>query len=251
MIISHRHHFILVKTRKTAGSSVELALSPYLGAGDLATPLRPEEEHMRHVEAGVRVARPFFLTRYGFPWRLKTHSPLWHAHDYLGRRQQRYRVISLCRNPWDKTVSHFFWSCRDLGVKSLPFDQQRRLFKAYVCEKGPRRWYSRMVGRIPPKALDGNFSLYQLGGVPRVDFVLRYETLAQDLRALGGWLGLSSSPTLEGLAAKSGVRPLNKRHWTDFYDPTTRALVETWSQGEIHFYGYDFYGEQPVRGGLI
>jgi hypothetical protein len=47
------------------------------------------------------------------------------------------------------------------------------------------------------------------------------------------------------------VRPLNKRHWTDFYDPTTRALVETWSRGEINFYGYDFHGEQPVRGGLI
>lgn len=251
MIISDRHRFILVKTRKTAGSSVELALSPHLGPGDLATPLRPEEEELRTIAPGVRIARPLFLTRYGYPWRIKTHSPLWHAHDYLGRRQHSYRVISLCRNPWDKTVSHFFWSCREQGVKNLAFDQQRRLFREYVRRKGPRRWPSRLVGRIPAKALDGNYTLYQLQGRPRVDFVLRFEALADDLRALGHWLGLSPLPSLEGLAAKTGVRPPNRRHWTEFYDASTRQLVERWSRGEINLYGYDFHGEQPVRGGLL
>jgi hypothetical protein len=251
LIISHLKTFILVKTRKTAGSSVELALSPYLGPGDLATPLRPEEEEMRTVAAGVRIAKPLFLTRYGYPWQIKSHSPLWHAHDYLRPSHCSYRVISLCRNPWDKTVSHFFWSCREQGVKSLPFDQQRHLFQEYVRRKGPRRWPSRMVGRIPPKALDGNYSLYQHQGRPRVDFVLRFESLAQDLHALGDWLGLSPGPSLDGLAAKAGVRPQNRRHWTDFYDPGTRQLVETWSRGEINFYGYDFRGSQPVRGGLL
>lgn len=251
MIISESHRFILVKTRKTAGSSVELALSPYLGPGDLVTPLRPEEEAMRKVEPGVRIDRPFFLTRYGYPWRIKTHSPLWHAHDYLGRSHHHYRVISLCRNPWDKTVSHFFWSCREQGVTSLDFDQQRHLFKAYVRNKGPRRWYSRLIGRIPPKALDGNYSLYQLQGRSRVDFVVRFEFLADDLRTLGEWLGLGPTLSLEGLAAKTGVRPQNRRHWTEFYDASTRQLVETWSRGEIDLYGYDFHGNQPVHGGLL
>jgi hypothetical protein len=108
-----------------------------------------------------------------------------------------------------------------------------------------------MVGRIPAKALDGNYTLYQLQGRPRVDFVLRFEALAEDLRALGHWLGLSPLPSLEGLAAKTGVRPQTRRHWTEFYDASTRQLVETWSRGEINLYGYDFHGEQPVRGGLL
>jgi len=248
MIISHHHRFILVKTRKTAGSSVELALSPLLGAGDLVTPLRREEEAQRVAPAGLRIAEPLLLTRYGYPWRIKTHAPLWLAHDFIGRDAGGYRVVSLCRNPWDKAVSHFFWSCRDRDVKALDFDAQRRLFIDFTHRKGPRKWYDRLTGRMPPKALDGNYRLYLLEGRPRLDFVIRYEHLAADLEELGQWLGTGAAPTLEGVSAKTGLRPKAKRHWSDYYDTATRALVAEHSRGEIELFGYDFTGEATPRG---
>ena len=41
MIISHEHKFIFLKTRKTAGTSIELALSDLCGARDIITSPRP------------------------------------------------------------------------------------------------------------------------------------------------------------------------------------------------------------------
>ena len=251
MIISHSHRFILVKTRKTAGSSVELALSPLLGPGDLATPLRPEEEAQRVAPEGLRVENPLLFTRYGFPWRLKTHAPLWLAHDLIGRGADEFRVVSLCRNPWDKAVSHFFWSRRDQGVRDLDFDTQRQRFIAFTRRKGPRRWYDRLTGRMPPKALDGNYRLYLLDGTPRLDFVIRYERLEADLAELGRWLGTDNAPTLQGVTAKTGLRPRAKRHWSEYYDAATRDLVAEHSRGEIELFGYDFLGEATPHGPFL
>jgi len=60
MIISHKHKFIFIKTRKTAGSSFELMLSTICGPDDVLTPLSPEEETIREQLSGGR-ARNYHL----------------------------------------------------------------------------------------------------------------------------------------------------------------------------------------------
>ena len=47
MIISHKHKFIFIKTFKVSGTSMEIALSNYLGDKDIATPINLEEEIIR------------------------------------------------------------------------------------------------------------------------------------------------------------------------------------------------------------
>ena len=47
MIISHAHKFIFLKTNKTAGTSIEIALSKFCGPSDIITPISPEDEEMR------------------------------------------------------------------------------------------------------------------------------------------------------------------------------------------------------------
>ena len=37
MIVSHKHKFIFFKTRKTAGSSLQVALAEHCGTGDIIT----------------------------------------------------------------------------------------------------------------------------------------------------------------------------------------------------------------------
>ena len=56
MIISHKHKFIFVKTRKTAGTSIEIGLSKFCGPEDIITPLAPRDNKMRD-EAGFRGAQ--------------------------------------------------------------------------------------------------------------------------------------------------------------------------------------------------
>ena len=47
MIVSHKNRFIFLKTRKTAGSSIEIALSKHCGPEDIITKIAPSEEELR------------------------------------------------------------------------------------------------------------------------------------------------------------------------------------------------------------
>jgi len=58
MIASFSRRFVFLKTRKTAGTSVELALSSACGPEDIVTPISLEDEHLR-VRDGVIGARNF------------------------------------------------------------------------------------------------------------------------------------------------------------------------------------------------
>ena len=47
MIISHEHRFIFLKTKKTAGTAIEAALSQLCGPECVVTPYREESEQDR------------------------------------------------------------------------------------------------------------------------------------------------------------------------------------------------------------
>ena len=47
MIISHAHKFIFLKTKKTAGTSIELALSQLCGPDDVIPPITESDETLR------------------------------------------------------------------------------------------------------------------------------------------------------------------------------------------------------------
>ena len=53
MIISHKHKFIFIKTFKVSGTSMEIALSRYIGNEDILTPLNLEDEIKRYKKTGV------------------------------------------------------------------------------------------------------------------------------------------------------------------------------------------------------
>ena len=47
MILSHRYRYLFLKTNKTAGTSIEIALSKFCGPDDIITPISPEDEAIR------------------------------------------------------------------------------------------------------------------------------------------------------------------------------------------------------------
>lgn len=244
MIISHSKKFLFIKPRKTAGSSVELALSPLLQRGDLATPIAPVEEKLRQTEDGVSVG----LIRYRsllLPRRLRDHSTLEKAVACFGPSILDYFIISMTRNPWDRAVSQFFWTLRRTGIKDAQFDDQRQAFIAYTQKWGRRSWIDPFYGRKRQRTAHVT-AQYCYIGKPCVDFFLRFEFLAQDLSKLGARLG-QPDLSLPTNRLKSQHRT-KLRPWWEFYDERTKELISTECAREIEMFGYQFADSPPVHG---
>ena len=91
MIISHRHKFIFVKTRKTAGSSIEKYLIDYLGENDICTGSKMDNTPKMNTSE-----------RSG-------HLGWEHISRNFKNEWKNYFKFAVERNPWDKMVSAYYF----------------------------------------------------------------------------------------------------------------------------------------------
>ncbi|MGH8985246.1 MAG: hypothetical protein ACRDY6_15390 [Acidimicrobiia bacterium] len=212
MIISHKYGFIFVKRAKTAGTSIEVLLSPLCGPADVFTPLNPPEDgHQPRNYEDLRNDDEV-------PASFLEHLPAWFLAEHLPDAWNHYFSFCVERNPWDKLVSayHFHRAQPDVDpnlsfTAYLPFGL--RLF-------GNFRDYADSEGRI------------------LVDRVLRYERLDAELAEVCAQLGIAFAGELQ-VRAKGGYRPPGD-HYRSYYDSYTRDLVAREYAREIDEFGYAF-----------
>ena len=213
MIVSHEHRFVFMKTRKTAGTSVEIALSRVCGPDDVITPVL--EESLR-AELGGRGPQHYEsppLERKAF-----NHMPVSMVRRMLGRaRFESYFSFAVERNPWDAVVSLYHWHVRGVA-EPVPFPD-------YVASEAVDA-FARKQHRI-----------YRLDGVVAVDRVLRYESLDAELAAVWSELSLPGHPDLPH--AKAGTRP-RAASYRDYYDDASRDRVAELFAAPIAELGYEF-----------
>ena len=230
MIVSHAHKFVFLKTKKTAGTSIELALSTLCGDDDIITPLTEIDEAQRASGRGAQnwrkhgwwgSARPFFQRRffkftaedYGF----YNHMPAEQARALLNDdgAWRSYFKFAFERNPWDRQVSFYHHRYR------------RDDSAAAVGELHQGR---------PARADQQTRSIRSTGYVS-VDFVGRFESLEDDLKHALRQVGLSFDQALP--RAKTTFRKSSKPY-RDYYDDDTREIVGDWYTREIEFLDYAF-----------
>jgi hypothetical protein len=228
MIVSHAHKFIFLKTKKTAGTSIELALSELCGPEDVISPLTAIDEAKRVGKRGAQnwkrhgwwdSPRPLFKRRwfkftaadYGF----YNHMPAAEARALIDDKMWRsYFKFAFERNPWDRQVS--FYHHRYRGETEPP----------------P---FSRFMHQDRAARLN-NYDIYAIDGTVAVDFVGRYESLEEDLRLALARVGIAAPE----LPRAKGTFRQTKVPYQQYYDDETREMVREWYAREIELLDYAF-----------
>lgn len=228
MIISHKHRFIFIKTAKTAGSSLEIALSKYLGPRDVLTPLLVDDEAIRS-DLGYVKPQNYFVpyrrytkmdwARLGLMFKRReypSHAPAHFVRQYIGEDVWgSYFKFAFERNPWDKVISAAWW--RGNGSTD-------------------KKALSRYIESGAENGLAG-FDLYSINGCIAVDRVFRFEDMQASLAELAERTGLPEVPTMP--FAKRDHRK-DRTHYRDVLSPKAAEVVRRAYAREIAHFGYEF-----------
>ena len=235
MIINHRYKFIFLKTTRVAGTSVEAALSNICEPGDIWTS-SASEHHRYRSGSGYKIPmdlrEPYWWFR-RLCWNVRPirHKIMLRLAEYSGTdywahinaRHLRatlpaeiwnsYYKVSIERNPWDRMVSHYYYR--------YPDERRRPPFEATVRKTHRSK----------------NFAIYSIDGEIAVDKLMKYETLASDLRAFLDRVGAPSDLSIP--FTNASVRG-DGRNYRSLYDDETKEIVRRVHQREIEYCGYTF-----------
>lgn len=217
MLVSHSKRFIYLKTRKTGGTSVEVALE-YHARPEGGEASQNGETAMLETEVGIVGARSRDASRYRF----YNHMPASAVRDALPAEVWRdYVKICNIRNPWDKVVSKFHWIERMKGPRAKD-----------VVVTSFRDW----VGKTDD--LGDDLGIYTIDGELIANRVIRYHNLQADFDVVCGELGISR---VELPKMKTKARGRAERiPYVDYYDDATREIVAAKFASEIRLFGWSF-----------
>jgi hypothetical protein len=218
MLCSHVKKFIYFKTKKTAGTSVEIYFEKYcVPEGQF---VESHDTVQKISEAGIVGSRMGGCRKDDVFF---NHMPGDAIKSTLGDAIfNGYRKFCVFRNPFTKVVSQFWWDMKK-AIDELEFSVVRSVFNDYLNANKDR-----LCDR----------HIYTIKGQPVFDLYLRYESLASDLEATCRALDIEYEPSRLG-HYKSDIRNL-KTPYPEYYTPANRAIVERQFAWEIEYFGYEF-----------
>lgn len=258
MIISHRHRFIFMHSRKTAGSSMSVLLNRHLGPRDIQIGTWPD-----CIANGGRYNRATLLTALSQPRRLlgvslrhsrKTGQPGFapfivnrivretyeargitatgaHAHAseiraFAPEAWDSYFKFSFVRNPWTHAVSDYYWRLETAGKPDVDF---REFIRRLEDPERPDPEELR-----PPVVT--NWPIYTIDDEIALDHVARYEALTEETDYIGRQIGLPLD--LSSVHAKGRVRN-HKKDIAGHYDTELVEAVGRIYAKEVRAFGYE------------
>ncbi|TWE00625.1 sulfotransferase family protein [Peribacillus frigoritolerans] len=219
MIISHKHKLIFIKTKKTAGTSIEISLSRFCSEEDIITPILSKEDE------GIRANLGKFPQNYVIEIHennqiekkeFYNHIPAADIKKLVGERVwSSYYKVCFERNPWDKVISAYYFIVAKRPNKEITFEQ---FLDSYLM-------------------FPYNYPLYTIDDRVVVDFVGKYENLEEDMMKMCKEIGLAYDGWLP--KAKGNYRK-NQNHYHKFYTLEQKQIVEKYFKKEIELFDYSF-----------
>lgn len=234
MIASYLHNFIFIKTKKTAGTTIEMTLGPLCGPDDIITPLGGNEEELRGNGQPVcrnympnprqeqRIAR--LMMKAGREARDKKQKLLekaiYYSHMSAEAAKQhlapdfweRAHKFTVERHPYERVVSKAYFKYKD----NKPFDQ-------YLDDVVRQGAYA-------------SHQHYMIGGAVAVDEIIRQENLHDDLKRLGAKLGLAIP---DELPRGKGNHRTDRRPAREILTEEQKAIVREFCKTEFDLLGYE------------
>jgi len=233
VMISHEHRFIFIKTKKTAGTSIEEYFERIL---------------IGNPEGGFSEVTPERVTKDSYvssrtiyqgevQGLLPSHASSNQVLRALGpERFDSYIKVSCVRNPWDQIVSFFWWrismypSAHRIIIR-LPMTLIRMIF---------RYWYIKSRKRIDTLSFTAQLKID--GVFPKMN-IIHYETMSEDIKKICEDLGIADL-SLEIPNRKTTQRKASVPYQA-YYSNDLRDSVAKSRELDLVNFGYS-WSEAPV-----
>ncbi|MDO8972354.1 hypothetical protein [Reyranella sp.] len=237
MIASRKYGFIFIKTMKTAGTSIEMAIGPHCGPEDILSPINPKFDRQR-VEAGV------------YPRNFAPEAVVTAYVDALKRNKPKAarEAMALIRKKGNSASSH----ARAVSIKAVAGDLWDTAFK-FTAERHPyekavslafhvNRHASRRAREFG-EALETvvrsgkryvGYPWYIVGGQVIVDDFVKHETIQADMQRICERVGL---PAIELPRARELER--DRKPAREMLTAEQRRIVQETCAPEFELFGWE------------
>jgi hypothetical protein len=239
MIVSYLHNFIFIKTKKTAGSSMEVALATHAGPDDIVTPMGQKEEVERIKLYPSAYPRNFSTDKAAeqrYLEALKTEKlraikiALRAANQASDVRTQRH---DRAEHILEATGKEFWRKAYKFTIERHPYEKAVSL--AWF-ERGRRQKFEDALDSVLRKNRYRNYDHYTLDGVVAVDFIIRYEHMNEDLQKVEERLGL---PIVERLPRSNSRQRKDRSPAREVLTDSQKRIVQDTCREEFELMGYE------------
>lgn len=238
MIISFKYKFIFIKTYKTAGSSIENYLYPYLNKKDILAPTQDYNGINCWGDFDVKKIKDHFskeslIKKINYKMNYFAHMPIWLVKDRLMPLSEKlnydifenFYKFGVIRNPFDTIVSHYYWVNSKNTKKNLKLISFDEILKELESNTFPQYGLLNLN-----KLMDKNYNEVLCNKI------IKYENLNKELSIVFKKLGINFNGKLEIFKKKSK----NRQHYRNYFNKDSQKLITDifWKDFEIFNYRY-------------
>ena len=238
MILSKSLKFLFIKTKKTAGTSLEIGLSSFLGASDIVTPISPEDEIIRITRGGLLPQNYSINPDAESLYQVAINSRKLEDIDNKRKMVMMYKLFyaHISANEVREKIDPQLWD--DLfrfTIERHPYEKVISLaYFKYSKTKGDN--FKNFLDEVIAKGDYSNYECYTFNDKLLVDHVLKYEDLPGCLARIEDKLGIKLQNNF----------PMTKHHYRsnsenahNLLSNSQKKIIQKNCKREIELMGYN------------